>query len=106
MLFHEIYGSYYNAVAAILDTSLKGGLNDEKMKEITDKIAFSESFLEIIDALKSEKWKLIYNDYTTPIKHSPTLPLTILQLRWLKAISLDKRIKLFDVNFEFLKDIE
>lgn len=106
MLFHEIYGSYYNAVAKMLDLAVKNELTEQKMKEICDEKAFSESFLEIIPALKEEKWKLITPDLKAPLKNPPTMPLTDLQLRWLKAISLDKRIRLFNVNTEFLKDVE
>ena len=106
MLFHEIYGSYYNAVAKMLALAVNGELTEQKMKEIFDEKAFLESFLEIIPALKEEKWKLTTPDLKTPLKNEPTMPLTDLQLRWLKAVSLDKRIRLFNVNTEFLKDIE
>ena len=108
MLFHEIYGSYYNAVASILSSAVKGELDEKKLKAITEEKAFSESFLEIIPALKSGRWKLLNSDYTTPLQYIPSLPLTQLQLRWLKAISLDKRIKLFNYSFDFgfLKDVE
>ncbi len=106
MLFHEIYGSYYNAVAKILELSVNGELTDKEMQKICDEKAFSESFLEIIPALKDEKWKLLDSNLKTPIKNPPTMPLTELQLRWLKSISLDKRIRLFNVNADFLEDVE
>ncbi len=106
MLFHEIYGSYYNAVAKMLSLAVKGELDEEKMYEICREKAFAESCLEIIPALKEEKWKLITKDFKTPLKNQPTMPLSELQLRWLKAVSLDKRIRLFNVNTDFLKDIE
>lgn len=106
MLFHEIYGSYYNAVASILDMAVRGELDEEKMKAVINEKAFSESFLGIISALKNEKWKLVKSDFTTPIKHIPSMPLTDLQLRWLKAVSLDKRFRLFDVDTSFLQDVE
>ncbi len=106
MLFHEIYGSYYNAVSAILKETLEGGIGEKRMKEIINEKAFSESFLAIIPALKEQKWQLLLDDFSTPLKHIPTMPLTLLQKRWLKAISLDKRIRLFDVDFSFLSDTE
>lgn len=106
MIFNEIYGSYYSAVASILNMAIQGKLNENSMKEIIEEKAFSESYIEISSALKNGKWKLISSDYKTPIKHVPSLPLSTLQLMWLKAISLDKRMKLFDVNFDFLKDVE
>lgn len=106
MLFHEIYGSYYNAVAKMLAIAVEGNLTEQKMYEICHEKAFAESFIEIIPALKEEKWKLLTKDLKTPLKNQPTMPLTELQLRWLKAISLDKRIRLFNVNTDFLKDVE
>ncbi len=106
MLFNEIYGCYYSAVASILKLAIQNELNEKRMKEVIDKKAFAESYIEISSALNSGKWKLIDKDYKTQIKHTPTIPLTTLELRWLKTISLDKRMKLFDVNFDFLKDIE
>ncbi len=106
MLFHEIYGCYYNTVAKLLGAAAKGGLTEEKMRAICDDNAFAESFMEIIPALKSERWPLLRKDLTTPLKAAPEIPPTTLELRWLKAITLDPRLKLFDVNTDFLKDIE
>ena len=37
MLFHEIYGNYYNAVAAILAEAVKGDLTEKRMNEIEKK---------------------------------------------------------------------
>ncbi|MGN0573506.1 MAG: WYL domain-containing protein [Acutalibacteraceae bacterium] len=106
MIFHEIYGNYYNAVAAILSEAVKGELTEKRMNEIVSEKAFAESFLTVIPALKSGKWQLLNSDLTTPLKNKPSMPLTLLQKRWLKAISLDPRIKLFDVDFSFLGDVE
>ena len=94
MLFHEIYGNYYNAVAAILAEAVKGELTEKRMNEIVSEKAFAESFLTVIPSLKNGKWQLIDEDLTTPLEHKPSMPLTVLQKRWLKAISLDPRIKL------------
>lgn len=105
ILFNEIYGCYYNAVAAILSEALEQTLTKDKMKKIIEEKAFSESFMTIIPALESEKWQLIDSDYNTPIKHKPVMPLTILQKRWLKAISLDPKIKLFGEDLQLPDDI-
>lgn len=106
MLFHEIYGCYYAAVASILDLAVKGTLNDKTMRAAIDGRAFCESFMEIEPALKSGRWRLLCPDYTTPIRRAPSMPLTTLELRWLKSISLDRRIRLFGLNFDFLRDVE
>lgn len=105
MIFSELYSAYYNAVAGILSEVIRGE-TDEKMlqKTIMDK-AFSESVLTILPSLKSEKWQLLKSDMTTPIQHIPSMPLTLLEKRWLKAISLDPRIRLFDLTFDELDDI-
>lgn len=106
MLFHEIYGSYYNAVACVVRLAINGELDEKSLRAVIDEKSFSESFLEIISSLKSEKWKLLHSDFTTPIHSAPSMPLTTLQLRWLKAITLDRRMQLFDVNTDFLREVE
>lgn len=106
MLFHEIYGCYYNAVAEILRQAVNGELTEKEMQKIVSEKAFSESFLTVIPALKDEKWQLLEKDLSTPIKKQPTIPLTDLQKRWLKSISLDPKIKLFDADFSFLDGVE
>ena len=105
MIFHEIYGCYYDCVAKIIAKAVDGTLTEEKMNRIIRENAFSESFLTILPALKNQQWQLLCDDFNTPIKHTPTMPLTSLQLRWLKAISLDPRIRLFRVNLDELERI-
>ena len=106
MIFNEIYGVYYNAVSKIIKAAVEHELTSEKIHSIIEEYAYSESMLAIEPSLKEEKWQLVKPDGTTPIKHTPTMPLTNLQKRWLKAISLDSRIKLFGCDFSFLEDVE
>ena len=102
MIFSEIYSSYYNTVSHIIQEALQNPVNAEKIREIILKYAFAESVLPIEQALKNQDWQLILPDGTTPLKNIPEIPLTLPQKRWLKAVSLDKRVKLFDVNMSFL----
>ena len=95
MLFHEIYGCYYRAVAKMLNLAAAGGLTEKKMYEIVAETAFEESSLIMIPALKKQEWQLLDENLHTPLKHTPDMPLTILEKRWLKTILLDKRVKLF-----------
>lgn len=106
MIFSELYNVYYNAVAKILSEAVDGTLDEKKLGEIVDRSAFDESFMTIIPALKNRSWQLLNKDYSTPLVNKPTMPLTDLQKRWLKAISLDRRIKLFDIDFSGLEDVE
>lgn len=107
MIFNEIYGVYYNTMAKILSNAINNPSLDEKeIRKIINENAFNESVIAIQSAIKEERWQLILPNGTTPIKHFPTIPLTNLQKRWLKSISLDPRIQLFNINFDELKDVE
>lgn len=106
MIFNEIYSAYYNTVAKIISTIISGDINEKILEKIVEENAFAESGISVISALKNEKWQLVHPDLTTPLKHIPTMPLTTMEKQWLKAISLDPRIKLFDVNFIDLDDVE
>ena len=106
MIFSELYSAYYNTVAAILSAIIDGEHSEQELQKIVTDRAFGESVLTIMPALKNEKWQLVHSDMTTPLEHKPTTPLTTLQKRWLKAISLDPRVKLFGVEFPDLEDVE
>ena len=106
MIFNEIYGAYYNTVSKIIKKAVEEKISPEEIRSIIMKNAYSESVITIEAALREERWQLLKADGTTPIKHIPTMPLTELQKRWLKAVSLDPRIKLFDCDFSFLEDVK
>lgn len=118
MLFNEIYGNYYNAVAEILKYAVRGELTQQDIYRITESKAFAESVLSIPGAMNSGEWLFLTEEMatpqkhepkmplTTPLKHEPKMPLTTLQKRWLKALLADPRIRLFDVPAEGLEDVE
>lgn len=106
MVFNEIYSAYYNTVAKIISHIISNGVNEKDLQKIVNQYAFGESVLTILPSIKNGKWQLITEDLTTPLKNPPSMPLTTLEKRWLKAISLDKRIKLFNIKFDGLDDVE
>ena len=106
MLFHEVYGSYYNAVAAILAQAVRGTLTDRQIYEIVREKAFGESVMTIPAALRDGTWPLVTENGQTPIRHEPRMPLTALQKSWLKALLSDPRIALFGVDATGLEDVE
>jgi hypothetical protein len=106
MLFTEIYGSYYCVVSRALEEAVDQTLTAERLEEIIKEKAFAESILNIPAALESEEWPLLKEDFKTPLCHKPTMPLTTLQKRWMKAVLLDPRIGLFGVSDEGLEDVE
>ncbi len=78
-------------------------------QDVTDMIIACSSVFtkeEITDFLASKSNKLLREDGTTVLKNHPTMPLTTLQKRWLKAISMDPRFKLFGEELEGLDDVE
>jgi len=106
MPFSEIYGSYFNVVAAVLTEATQGCLTDKRMTELVNEKAFAESSLSIPAALKQGTWPLLDNNLTTVIQNPPTMPLSLLQKRWLKALLQDPRIALFDPDPSGLEDVE
>ncbi|HNX61243.1 MAG TPA: WYL domain-containing protein [Candidatus Limiplasma sp.] len=105
MIFSELYGTYYNTVAAILREATQHPITKEELHNIIHEQAFSESILSIEPCLTSDRWQLLKPDGTTPLKNPPTLPLTLLEKQWLKAISLDPRIRLFRFDITGLEDV-
>ena len=106
MIFSELYSSYYNAVAEIIVLAQKGELTEKAMYEVINRKAFSESVMTIPQSLKNGDWKLLTKDMKTPVKNIPTMPLTLLQKRWLKSLVSDPRIKLFGLDFSGLEDVK
>lgn len=106
MLFHEIHGTYFDAMAEIIKEAIDGSLTSGRIYDIVNKKAFSESTLTIPEALEKQNWPLITEDFETPVKNYPQKNITLLQKRWLKALLSDPRIKLFDVTEEGLEDVE
>ena len=108
MLFSEIYGTYYNTMARILEKALDGNLTADGLYNCIIENAYSESVVPVTDSVNKEKWQLLKfskekNLYTSVIKNKPKMPLTLLQRQYLKAILNDKRIRLFDLDFDFLE---
>ncbi len=106
MIFSELYSAYYNTVAEIISRIIDGERDERELRKIVAERAFGESVTTILPSLKCGKWQLLRSDMSTVLKHKPTVPLTSLQKSWLKAISLDPRVKLFGVDFKELDGIE
>ena len=111
-IFSEVYGTYYNIVADILGKAASDGLTLEQLKRIVYKEGYEESGLELLPALTDEKWLLLTKEIKTPLIHKPSMPLTLLQKKWLKALLLDERVRLFFTDDELaneekaLEDVE
>jgi len=95
---HEIYSAYYNAMSCLINEAIENKLDLKAANEIINDTAFSDSNIYILEAIKNEEWQVITQNFKTPIKNKPEIPLTLLQKRWIKAIMNDKRFKLFYDN--------
>lgn len=105
MIFSELYGAYYSAVAKILEEATKHPVTKKEIQKIVEEQAFSESILTIEPALFTRRWPILRPDGSTALEHAPDIPLTLPQKRWLKAISLDPRIQLFEFGLSGLNDV-
>ncbi len=105
MLFNEFYGSYYRAVSAILCKALEGSVSRADMVKICQQYSFGDAWLNIPRALTDNTWPLLTAEGTSILEGAPVRPLTLLEKRWLKAISLDPRVQLFDVDLSFVGDV-
>lgn len=106
MLFSELYSAYYNTVAAILRESVKHPVTTDELREIAMQNAFGDSFITIENKLKNGEWPFISEDGTSVLEKTPDMPLTLLQKRWLKAVSLDPRVRLFGDVIPDFPDVE
>jgi len=115
MLFSEVYGTYYNTMAKILEKALNEQLTADGLYSCIMENAYSESVVPITDAIEKERWQFLKfnrekNQLSPVVKNNPEMPLTNLQLQYLKALLHDKRIRLFDLDFDYfekqLADVE
>ena len=106
MIFSELYGMYYNTVARILKEATDHPLRKDELHSIIEKSAFGESILNIEPAIAQERWQLLHPDGSTALGHPPSLPLTLLEKRWLKAIYQDPRIRLFTDEATCFPEVE
>lgn len=109
MLFNEFYGCYYRAVTQILREATQHPVSKADITRISQAHVPGYAWMNISDALtkyNKKGWYLLDRKGNATIRHEPQSPLTLLERRWLKAISLDPRVQLFDVDLSFVGDVE
>lgn len=93
MLFHEIYGRYYQVLAKVLREACRGTLTREKLYGLIQEGSFGESTLELPRILS--ECHLLTREGKTPLTSVPDCPLTALERRWLAAVLQNPRMQLF-----------
>lgn len=107
-LFSEIYGLYYRLTAEILRLA---PLSRQQIQDIIVQSGFAESTLQLLPKLLNEQtWQLLTEKdglWYSRLHNPPQLPLTTLELRFLKAVINDKRAGLFlsDEQLAHLNDL-
>ena len=111
-LFHESYGAYYNTVSEIINLLLDDKLDKQTYYRVLERTAFQETPYLLENKLLDNCFGgvLFQEGYgklpKTEIKNKIKRPLSKIELGWLKTISLDPRIALFDVAFPNLSNVE
>lgn len=102
-LFSEIYGVYYRIAGEILG---KAPVGSGEIQRIVSQSGFGESVLQLIPKLLSRAWPLLEERdglWHSRLNHPPRLPVSLLELRWLKAVLADPRARLFLADQEILR---
>ncbi len=97
------FTEYFNAVAKILDTAVRGELNENDIISIVGESAFGESILSLPQKIKNKNGKFHKSKLENRIKNKPQMPLTDTEKRWLRAVLNDSRVKLFDADIKGLE---
>ena len=111
-LFHEVYGVYFQAVSKLIECVLKHPMDMSKAKEVIRDVMYKETDWQLLRAIANETYGEVVcpaqdgQRLKTDLKHHPDLPLTALEKRWLKTISLDPRVALFNFEYPGLDQVE
>ena len=110
MIFDEKYSIYYKTVREIMNSLISDpGIQTNDLLNIAERNGVVRIDKVIDPIFDFQAWNLASKqkgNYSSKIKYPIDYPMTLLEKRWLKAISLDPRIKLFGLEFEGLEDIE
>ncbi|MCR5263574.1 MAG: WYL domain-containing protein [Clostridiales bacterium] len=105
MIFSELYGAYYGAVAAILKAASDHPLKKDELRQIVGRYAFGDSILSISSALEDGRWQVLGPDGRSVLRNPPDMPLTALEKSWLNAVSADPRVRLFTDEPPYFPDV-
>ena len=109
MMFHKIYGNYYNAVTAVLNYAVRKPISRDRITDIIQEYeyAFEEMTFMLPDDIGPEgRWSLLDKEGKSILNNQVDRPLTILEKRWIKSLLSDPRIKLFQPDETGLEDVD
>ena len=111
MIYHRIYNNYFHAVEMLVRQLLKKKSGKENATERTIfELPINERFRNLLKSfVKNEMSDIIDSEGHVADLEPGDLseyPMTLLERRWLKSMSLDPRVKLFDIDWSGLDDVE
>ena len=116
MIFDEVYSLYYNTVTEIINKLARDGVIFESDIEAIAQKNGVNHFKDITEPLILNDWNLSEptkefepkkgSKIKSLISAEISIPLSTIQKRWLKAITLDPRFQLFDIKIQGLEDVE
>ena len=95
-LFSEIYNRYFRIVGLLL--AKRGTISPGMLRDTVQKYGFGESMLFLLPGLSQNRWGLFEETeggLRSKIPGGVSMPLSRLQMRWLKAVLKDPRACLF-----------
>ncbi|GKX28269.1 hypothetical protein SH1V18_07490 [Vallitalea longa] len=110
-VFSEIYGRYYQLLNELLHEAHKKPISTVHIYNLLQEKGFGDTALALAPKIindDKDSYNLLYETqegYKSILKKKQKVVLTTLELRWLKTILIDKRIKLF-FNEEEMKIME
>ena len=111
MIYHRIYNNYFHAIEILIHELLKTKPGKENTTiRMIDRLPVNQRFLKLLKSFVDKN----LNDIIDTNGHVASLdtdtlaeyPMTILERRWLKSMSLDPRVQLFDIDWSGLDDVE
>ena len=122
-IFHAYQSFYYKTIAEIIGEILAGKITQNNLIEEIGNRGFQDISdtrgnrvnTTVSDGFQRGKWFLTVVDpstkqYETVLLHKPTIPPSLMERRWLKAVLNDPRVQLFDLDRsrldEWLADVD
>lgn len=103
-LFSELYGLYYRVVEELLR---QAPLSRAQIQCKVAQSGFAESVLQLLPRLLGDgAWPLLHEKdglFFSRLGHAPRVPVSRLELRWLKAVLSDPRARLFLADAEIAR---
>lgn len=103
-IFSEIYGLYYRIAEDILN---RAPLSRAEAQRIASHMGFAESMMALVPKLlEGQAWPLLEERdgmLYSRLRHPVRVPVSLLELQWLKAVLCDPRARLFLSDREIIR---